>query len=122
MQISNYTYEIYSITAETRERFDSIYHVILGHVKLITSIHLLYVITLTCPISRAKEQVVLEIRERMSDYLIYFNDPNTMSVAKYYRKTANISRTLIGNKIVDNSDVVWASPVGTAPTTSSFST
>ena len=39
-----------------------------------------------------------------------------------YRKTSNISRTLVGNKIVDNSDVVGASPVGAAPTTSSFST
>ena len=39
-----------------------------------------------------------------------------------YRKTSNISRTLVDNKIVDNSDVVGASPVGTAPTTSSFST
>ena len=39
-----------------------------------------------------------------------------------YRKTCNISRTLVGNKIVDNSDVVGASPVGAAPTTSSFST
>ena len=38
-----------------------------------------------------------------------------------YRKTSNISRTLVGNKIVDNSDVVGASPVGAAPTTSSFS-
>ena len=39
-----------------------------------------------------------------------------------YRKTSNISHTLIGNKIVDNSDVFGASPVGAAPTTSSFST
>ena len=39
-----------------------------------------------------------------------------------YRKTSNISRTLLGNKIVDNSDVVGASPVGAAPTTSSLST
>ena len=39
-----------------------------------------------------------------------------------YRKTSNISRTLVGNKIVDNSDVVGASPVAAAPTTSSFST
>ena len=39
-----------------------------------------------------------------------------------YRKTSNISRTLVGNKIVDNSDVVGASPVGAAPTTSSSST
>ena len=39
-----------------------------------------------------------------------------------YRKTSNISRTLVGNKIVDDSDVVGASPVGAAPTISSFST
>ena len=39
-----------------------------------------------------------------------------------YRKTSNIIRTLVGNKIADNSDVVGASPVGAAPTTSSFST
>ena len=38
------------------------------------------------------------------------------------RQTSNISRTLEGNKIVDLSDVVGASPVGAAPTTSSFST
>ena len=36
--------------------------------------------------------------------------------------TSNIRRTLAGNKIVDHSDVVGASPVGAAPTTSSFST
>ena len=34
-----------------------------------------------------------------------------------YRQTFNMSRTLIDNKIVDDSDVV-----GAAPTTSSFST
>ena len=39
-----------------------------------------------------------------------------------YRQVSNISRTLVGNKIVDHSDVVEASPVGGAPTTSSFST
>ena len=41
-----------------------------------------------------------------------------------YRKTSNISRTLVGNKIVDNSDavVIGASPVGDAPTKSSLST
>ena len=39
-----------------------------------------------------------------------------------YRQVSNIRRTLIGNKIVDHSDVVGASPVGAAPTTSSFST
>ena len=45
--------------------------------------------------------------------------PNIMGT---YRKTSTVSRTLVGNKIVDNSDVVGASPVGAAPTTSSFST
>ena len=40
----------------------------------------------------------------------------------YYRKYSNISGTLVGNEIVDNSDVVGASPFGAAPTTSSFST
>ena len=39
-----------------------------------------------------------------------------------YRKTSNIRRTFVGNKIVDHSDVVGASPIGAAPTTSSFST
>ena len=39
-----------------------------------------------------------------------------------YRQVSNIRRTLIGNEIVDNSDVVGASPVGAAPTTSSLST
>ena len=37
-----------------------------------------------------------------------------------YRRTSNISRTLVGNKIVDNSYVVGAPPVGAAPTTSSW--
>ena len=40
----------------------------------------------------------------------------------YYRKSSNISRALVGNKIAENSDVVGALPVGAAPTTSSFST
>ena len=39
-----------------------------------------------------------------------------------YHQTSNISRTLVGNEIVDHSDVVGASPVAAAPTTSSFST
>ena len=39
-----------------------------------------------------------------------------------YRQVSNIRRTLVGNTIVDHSDVVGASPVGVAPTTSSFST
>ena len=48
----------------------------------------------------------------------------TISVWKNgtYHKVSNISRTLVANKIVDHSDVVGASPVDAAPTTSSFST
>ena len=46
----------------------------------------------------------------MLDVLEYFD----------YLQTFNISRTL-DNKIVDHSDVVGASPVSAAPTTSSFS-
>ena len=41
---------------------------------------------------------------------------------EWYRKVSHIWRTLVGNKIVDHSDVVGASPVGAAPTTSSFPT
>ena len=44
----------------------------------------------------------------------------TESVTEYitYRQVSNISCTLIGNQIVDHSDVVEASPVSAAPTTS----
>ena len=38
-----------------------------------------------------------------------------------YRQTSNIRRTIEANDIVDHSDVIGASPVGAAPTTSSFS-
>ena len=45
----------------------------------------------------------------------------TISVLNF-RKVSNTNRTLVGNKIVDHSDVVGQSPVGAAPTASSFST
>ena len=38
-----------------------------------------------------------------------------------YHQTSNMKCTLVGNEVVDHSDVVGASPVGAAPTTSSFS-
>ena len=41
---------------------------------------------------------------------------------QHYRQVSNISRTLAGNENVNHSDVVGASPVDAAPTTSSFST
>ena len=40
----------------------------------------------------------------------------------WYCQTSDIIWTLVGNKIVDHSDVAGASPAGAAPTTSSFST
>ena len=43
-------------------------------------------------------------------------------INEIYRQTSNIIRTFVGNKIVDNLDVVGASPVGAASTTSSFLT
>ena len=39
-----------------------------------------------------------------------------------HHKPCNIRRILIDNRIVDHSGVVGASPVGVAPTTSSFAT
>ena len=49
--------------------------------------------------------------------LLHINDQG-----RTYRQTSNISCTLVGNRIFYHSDVVGASPVGAAPTTSSFST
>ena len=40
----------------------------------------------------------------------------------HYRQTSDIRCIFVGNIIVDHSDVIGASPVGAAPTTSSFST
>ena len=48
--------------------------------------------------------------------------PRRTRESKDHRQVSNIRRTLAGNKMVDHSDVVGASPVGAAPTTSSFST
>ena len=42
-------------------------------------------------------------------------------IIEIYPQISDIRRTLISSKIVDHSDVVGASPVGAAPTTSSFS-
>ena len=48
--------------------------------------------------------------------------PQTHIRSSMYREISDIRRTLVGHKIVDHSDVVGASAVGAAPTTSSFST
>ena len=46
----------------------------------------------------------------------------TSLILSYHRQTANMSHSLDSNKFADHSDVVGASPVSAAPTTSSFST
>ena len=45
-----------------------------------------------------------------------------LMIDQHYHKTSNINHTLAGNKFMDHSDVVGASPIGAAPTTSSFAT
>ena len=62
-----------------------------------------------------------EVPRRGSWYLILALVNNNLCPV-LYRQTCNKRRTLVGNNIVDHSDVVGASPVGAAPTTSSFST
>ena len=53
---------------------------------------------------------------------LIYKDTGWITDKNDYRKVSNIKRTFVGNNIVDHSDVVGASPVGAAPTTSSFST
>ena len=63
----------------------------------------------------------LNIQSMLSYFLeLFLNNDDAYNWA--YRKTSNIRRTLVGNKIVDHSDAVGASHVGAAPTTSSSST
>ena len=70
-----------------------------------------------------KKGINMKGSELYCSIVVKFSDlHNTLFPEKEYRKTSNIRRTLVGNKIVDHSDVVGASPVGAAPTTSSFST
>ena len=67
------------------------------------------------------------IREPVAIPLVYSSGPvlshaEALTCNDVYRQVSNIRRTLVGNKTVDHSDVVGASPVGAAPTTSSLST
>ena len=54
--------------------------------------------------------------------LTYWPPGDMGVILDMYRQTSNTSRTLIGNKLVDHSDVDETSPVGAGPTISSFST
>ena len=55
------------------------------------------------------------------DDQVNHNNRSSTAMLLTYHQTSNISCTLVGNKIDDHSDVIRVSPVGTAPTTSSFS-
>ena len=60
--------------------------------------------------------------DALAPYIARTSKAMVLTIQVKYRKVSNIRHTLVGNKIVDHSDVVGASPVGAAPTTSSFST
>ena len=53
---------------------------------------------------------------------IFIYSLNSLKIWSIYRQTSDIMRTIVGNNNVDHADVVGASPVGAAPTTSSLST
>ena len=57
--------------------------------------------------------------DNLCDKSIYLESNDAGIFRVNYRQVCNIRRTLVGNNIVDHSDVVGASPVGAAPTTSS---
>ena len=66
--------------------------------------------------------VVILLTGKMDRIAYLCNSMQQSHVEDIYRQISNISRTLVGSKIVDHSVVVETSPVGAAPTTSSFST
>ena len=70
--------------------------------------------------SIAQEKPDYLLRKMKTQVIIHRHD--SLPYMPTYRKVSNISRTLVGNLIVVHSDVLGASPVGAAPTTSSFST
>ena len=65
------------------------------------------------PCYNAKALYILRMRTSVIRWLIIRTG--------HYLQVSNISRTLVGNEIVDHSAIVRASPVGAAPTTSSCS-
>ena len=75
----------------------------------------------------AFEQHFLKLEKRLNTLYANKLSGNSLTPGRFkwnfgYHQVSNISRTLVGNKNVDHSDVVGASPVGAAPTISSFST
>ena len=66
------------------------------------------------------EVIVQGPENHYTQYILYYRWFS--QIGNEYRQASNIRRTLVGNYIHDHSDVVGASPVGAAPTTSSIST
>ena len=62
------------------------------------------------------------VKSKFQQIWYLFKYAYSMYFMNAYHQVSNIRRTLLGNEIVDHSDVVGASPVGAAPTSSSFST
>ena len=58
----------------------------------------------------------------ISQIVFFYNVPLCSPFPLTYHQTSNIRRTWVGSTIVDHSNVVAASPVGAASTTSSFFT
>ena len=72
---------------------------------------------------KVQRRLLFCIGEWISMTIRRFKDVEWFSLSlSIYPQTSNISYTLVGNKIVDHSDVVGAASVGVAPTTSSFLT
>ena len=67
------------------------------------------------------KQGARELTVMVLAYFVY-NNPGPARQRLVYCQISITSRTLVGDNIVYHSDVDGASPVGAAPTTSSFST
>ena len=65
--------------------------------------------------------IVIQKLSTCHDVIMYTLSTIYRQYMQNYHQVSNIRRTLFGKAFVDNSDVVGASPVGAAPTTSSLS-
>ena len=64
---------------------------------------------------------IYKFARKSQPHLTGDNDLNSDDQIHNYCQTSSISGTLVGNKLVDHSDVAGALPIGTAPAISSFS-
>ena len=95
-----------TLTSAEIKRLQEFHHVVFRRVLRLEKDPMLF-----CPASAQSSYIVVPLTSGQC------SNKNGVKI-----KVSNIRRTSVGNKIVDHSDVVGASPVGAAPTTSSFST